>query len=200
MNIILGITGSVATTLTPKMASLLLASGHNVKIVATTPALFFLRGLKNDCLPLSNVSGNLTSVEVFRDKDEWAEGGYHKGDIVKHIDFRTWADLLLIAPIGANTLAKIANGICDNFLCCIARAWKKEKPMVLAPAMNTEMWNDVITTTHLDSLPKRYRSLKIIEPISGMLACGDEGIGAMARIENIVKAVDEINAKMHKKG
>lgn len=189
MNIILGITGSVAATLTPKLYNGLIAAGHEVKIVATTPALYFI--------PPD------FSVEIFKDKDEWPVGGYHKNDPVKHIEFRTWADLLLIAPLTANTLAKIANGICDNFLCCIARAWPKEKPVILAPAMNTEMWDDIITALHLRDLNgfhtstsylmhQRYIKLTVVNPISKKLACGDVGKGAMADIKTIIEAVNSV--------
>jgi phosphopantothenoylcysteine decarboxylase len=98
----------------------------------------------------------------------------------------------LIAPLSANTLAKMAHGICDNFLCCIARAWPKEKPVVLAPAMNTEMWIDPITDEHFVALRKRFHKLTVVEPESKLLACGDTGVGAMARIECIVEAIEII--------
>jgi phosphopantothenoylcysteine decarboxylase len=113
-------------------------------------------------------------------------------------EFWTWADLLLIAPLSANTLAKMAHGICDNFLCCIARAWSKEKPIVLAPAMNTEMWIDPITEEHFTALRRRFPKLAIVAPESGLLACGDTGVGAMARIERIVEAVGKNLSMQHR--
>jgi len=174
MNIIYGITGSVATTLAPKLFEQLVAAGHNVKIVATTPALYF-------------IPPNFTQ-EIFKDKDEWPINGYHKNDPVKHIEFRTWADLLLIAPLTANTLAKISTGIADNFLCCIALAWPLNKPMIFAPAMNTEMWNNPITQTHINKF-RGYKSVSIVDPISKKLACGDTGVGAMADIKTITDLV-----------
>jgi phosphopantothenoylcysteine synthetase/decarboxylase len=189
MNIVLGITGSVAAILTEKLCESLLSSGHAVKIVATNPSLYFLPQKTGDHLRLAVSGGEYAAVELFRDKDEWPLGGYHKNDPVRHIEFRTWADLLLIAPLSANTLAKITNGICDNFLCCIARAWPKEKPVVLAPAMNTEMWIDPITEEHITALQKRFHKLIVVYPESGLLACGDTCLGAMARIESVVEAV-----------
>lgn len=192
MNIILGLTGSVATILAPKLVDRLLSAKHSVNIVATTPALYFM--------DMKNFSSKY--VEVFKDKDEWPEGGYHKKDTIRHIEFRTWADLLLIAPITANTLAKIANGICDNFLCCIVRAWPKNKPIILAPAMNTEMWNNPITQAHINNFSNlfltsskpgpfnEYSMVDIIPPISKKLACGEEGIGAMADIKTILEYVE----------
>ena len=197
MNIVLGITGSVAAILTEKLCTSLLSAGHSVKIVATNPALYFLPQETGDHLRLAVSGGGYAAVELFRDKDEWPLGGYHKNDPVKHIEFRTWADLLLIAPLSANTLAKMAHGICDNFLCCIARAWPKEKPVVLAPAMNTEMWIDPITGEHFAALRKRFPNLTLVEPESGLLACGDSGVGAMARIENIAEAIAKVPYQKH---
>jgi phosphopantothenoylcysteine decarboxylase len=189
MNIVLGITGSVAAVLTEKMCASLLSAGHAIRVVATNPSLYFLQQDVGDHINLAGVGEGYATVELFRDKDEWPIGGYHKNDPVRHIEFRTWADLLLITPLSANTLAKIAHGICDNFLCCIARAWPKEKPVVLAPAMNTEMWIDPITEEQFAALRKRFYRLTVVDPESGLLACGDTGIGAMARIESIVEAV-----------
>jgi phosphopantothenoylcysteine synthetase/decarboxylase len=189
MKIVLGVTGSVAGKLTPKMASALIEAGHEVQIVSTAPGLYFLPEGVGDELRVNSLKGPI-DVPLFRDKHEWPIGGYHKDDPVRHIEFRTWADLLLIAPLSANTLAKLANGIADNFLCCIARAWPKDKPFVVVPAMNTEMWIDPITGVQIGSLGCRFKKLKVVEPVEAALACGETGIGAMARIEAIVKEVD----------
>lgn len=189
MKIILGVTGSVAGKLTPKMVSALFEAGHEIQIVATTPGLYFLPEGVGDELKISSLKGPI-EVPLFRDRYEWPVGGYHKNDPVRHIEFRTWADLLLIAPLSANTLAKMANGIADNFLCCIVRAWPKEKPLVIAPAMNTEMWIDLITGVQIGSLDCRFKKLKVVEPVEAILACGDTGVGAMARIDTIVEAVN----------
>jgi phosphopantothenoylcysteine decarboxylase len=190
MNIILGITGSVAAILTEKLCTCLISERHAVKIVATGPSLYFLPPDAGSHLKLAVAGREYAAIEMFRDKDEWPAGGYCKNDPVEHIEFRTWADLLLIAPLSANTLAKMAHGICDNFLCCIARAWPKDKPVVLAPAMNTEMWIDPITPEHFAALRKRFSRLTVVEPESGLLACGDIGVGAMAHIESVLEAVE----------
>ena len=84
--------------------------------------------------------------------DEWPGTRYHRGDEVLHIEFRKWADLLIVAPLDANTLAKFALGISDNFLTCIFRAWDFAKPVFLAPAMNTLMWDSPVTLRHLRQL------------------------------------------------
>ena len=190
MNIVLGITGSVAAILTEKLCIYLFSEGNAIRIVATNPALYFLPPNTGDRMNLTVAGRKYATVDLFRDKDEWPIGGYHKNDPVRHIEFRTWADLLLIAPLSANTLAKMSHGICDNFLCCIARAWPKNKPIVLAPAMNTEMWIDPITEEHFAALRKRYHKLTVVKPEYALLACGDTGVGAMARIESIVEAVE----------
>jgi len=198
MKIVLGITGSVATTVVPKLIGELLNYGHEVKVVATTPALFFIPpGITYHQLsPLGSFlaieANGAQPVELFRDKDEWPEGGWHKKDPVRHIEFRDWGEALLIAPLTANTLAKIYHGICDNFLTCIARAWVKDRPLVLAPAMNTEMWDDLITAEQLTGLGKRFKSLHIAEPVEKRLACGDFGKGAMANIDTIVQLVNNL--------
>jgi phosphopantothenoylcysteine decarboxylase len=196
MKLVLGITGSVATVLTPKLVKKLQESGHEVKIVATTPAIYFLDEnmiLGSDRGIYFSPDHNIESgVEFFRDKDEWPTGGYHKNDPVRHIEFRTWADMLLIAPLSANTLAKLVYGNCDNFLTCIARAWPKAKPLVVAPAMNTEMWIDSITSEQLRSLRSRFDCLTIIDPIEKQLACGDVGKGAMAEINTIVEVLSKL--------
>src|SRR5204862_6344568 len=90
------------------------------------------------------------------DADEWpgrGQGGhYRRDDQVLHIELRRWADVLVIAPLDANTLAKLANGLTDNCLTCVWRAWEPSRPAVLAPAMNTLMWRHPATARHLRQL------------------------------------------------
>jgi phosphopantothenoylcysteine decarboxylase len=108
---------------------------------------------------------------------------------VVHIDLREWADILLIAPLTANTLAKMANGFCDNLLTCIVRAWNTKKPMMIAPAMNTKMWENKFTAKHLEAIKDTY-GVRIIEPVIKRLACDEVGIGAMEEIGKIVEQVN----------
>src|SRR5262249_1864877 len=152
---------------------------------------------------------------VTLDADEWPgrDSGrrYQRDDLVLHIELRRWADLFLIAPLDANTLAKLANGLADNCLTCVWRAWDPARPVVLAPAMNTLMWEHPLTVRHLlqiaetvadQPVPKfgdaetliewtnaNTPRLRIVAPISKRLACGDVGPGAMAEVEGIVAAV-----------
>lgn len=181
MNILLGVTGSVAATLTPRLVNTLsaynFASGNlNLQIVATKPSLYFWQ--PDDVV-----------VPVWHEADEWPEGGYHKDDAVPHIELRKWADVLLIAPLTANTLAKLAHGLVDNLLTSVARAWDMTKPIIIAPAMNTFMWQHPATAEHLATLKRWYPRLTVIDPVEKTLACGDHGIGAMAPIDVIIDTI-----------
>jgi len=113
------------------------------------------------------------------------------GDPILHIELRNWSDIFLIAPLDANTLGKLAYGLCDNLLTCIARAWDiKTKPLLFCPAMNTVMWNHPITKRNLDIL-KSFGYCEI-NPISKHLACGEDGMGAMADIKDIAQKVGSL--------
>src|SRR4029079_16580877 len=102
------------------------------------------------------------------------------GAPVLHIELRRWADLLLVAPLDANTLAKFALGLADNCLTCVYRAWDRPKPIVLAPAMNTLMWDDPATGRHLAQVKEDMGPrVTIVPPQVKPLACDDIGIGAM---------------------
>jgi phosphopantothenoylcysteine decarboxylase len=199
-NVLLGVTGSVAAVRAPALYAALRDQGLNVKVVATNPSLYFFdpREIGRDNLVL--------------DEDEWPGRGdgerYERGGPVPHIELRRWADLFVIAPLDANTLAKLANGLCDNCLTCVWRAWEPTRPVVLAPAMNTLMWRHPLTRRHLrqiafdagaahvpshldesaviDVINDRSPTLRIVPPQSKQLACGDVGVGAMAEVDAIV--------------
>jgi hypothetical protein len=126
-NVLLGVTGSVAAIRTPELVAALAEAGHAVRVVATEAACYFF-----DSAAVPN---------LYRDADEWPGSRYQRGDPILHIELRRWAALLLIAPLDANTLAKLAMGLCDNCLTCVWRAWNVARPVVLAPAMNTHMWH-----------------------------------------------------------
>lgn len=203
-HIVLGVTGSVAACRTPALYAALTALGHEVRIVATESSLYFFD--PTDFLPTDNDEGRL-----FRDADEWPGNRYFRDDLVLHIAFRNWADLLIVAPLDANTLAKFALGLSDNFLTCVFRAWEFQKPVVLAPAMNTLMWSSPVTKRHLtqlledrgDGLHPASWSLEeadavfashapgiiIVPPQSKRLACGDVGMGAMAEVATLAETV-----------
>ncbi|MBY0522491.1 MAG: phosphopantothenoylcysteine decarboxylase [Gemmataceae bacterium] len=209
-NLLLGVTGSVAAIRTPELYEQLRQAGHAVKVVATQASLYFF-----DPVALDPARSERNPAVVLLDADEWpgrAEGRrWQRDDPVPHIELRRWADLLLIAPLDANTLAKLANGLSDNCLTCVWRAWDLARPVVLAPAMNTLMWEHPLTIRHWHQLaamiPKgipapdldvdavitwinrQATKLRVVPPISKRLACGDIGVGAMASLDEIVAAV-----------
>ncbi|XP_075016594.1 phosphopantothenoylcysteine decarboxylase isoform X4 [Calonectris borealis] len=113
-----------------------------------------------------------------------------RSDPVLHIELRRWADLMLVAPLDANTLAKLANGICDNLLTCVIRAWDLSKPLLFCPAMNTAMWEHPITAQQVEQL-KGFGYTEI-PCVVKKLVCGDEGRGAMAEVWTIVESVKRI--------
>lgn len=209
-NVLLGATGSVAAVRVPSLFDALTVAGHSVKVVATDAATYFF-----DPAPLRAIDA------LTLDSDEWpgrADGErYQRGDSVAHIELRKWADVFLIAPLDANTLAKIAVGLCDNCLTCIWRAWDTARPVVLALAMNTLMWQHPFTRRHLRSLAAdagaghipghladdaliqqindRSATLRVVGPITKLLACGDTGVGAMAEVPDVVAAVQAVLAR-----
>ncbi|CAH2036138.1 unnamed protein product [Thlaspi arvense] len=168
-----------------------------VKAVASKSSLSFL---DKPSLP--------QEVTLYTDEDEWCS--WKKiGDPVLHIELRRWADVMIIAPLSANTLGKsrvsedielfgsiffaffkilrIAGGLCDNLLTCIVRAWDYNKPLFVAPSMNTLMWNNPFTERHLVLLDEL--GITLIPPITKKLACGDYGNGAMAEPSLIYSTV-----------
>ncbi|MBM4110408.1 MAG: hypothetical protein FJ254_03495 [Phycisphaerae bacterium] len=166
MKVLLGITGSVATIKAPELVAALLADGHELQVVATPHAWNFTQV-------------NQLGVKIWEDDDEWP-CMWNRGDPVPHIDLADWADLLLIAPLSANLLADMALGRCDGMLSCIVRAWHRERPLVIAPAMNTRMWEHPVTARQLEQLRTDQPKLVVIDPVEKTLACGTYGMGGMA--------------------
>ena len=178
--ILLGVSGSVATIKLSLVTQQLLQFA-DVCVVATKSARHFFdtAALPPQCLP------------VVLDVDEWRQWTA-VGDPVVHIELRRWADVFVIAPLSANTLAKVATGLCDNLLTCVVRAWDFRKPLLLAPAMNTFMWESPFTEQHLAAC--RELGAIIVPPVSKRLACGDVGVGGMAAPEAIAAAAREAAA------
>lgn len=156
----------------------------NVRLVTTQHAEYFIHSEYEQLKRLY--------VQIFRDSDEWPllQSRYQIGEPILHIEMRRWADAVIVAPMDANTLAKLVHGFCDNLLTSIIRAWDWEKPVILCPAMNTVMWNNPPTPEQVAALEKR--GTIIIEPIEKKLACNDVGMGAMAQVDDIVKIVEKL--------
>lgn len=206
-NVLLGATGSVAAVRVPALVDAFRAAGHRVRVVATDPATYFF-----DPAPLRDI--------LTLDADEWPGERYTRGDPVRHIELRDWADLFVVAPLDANTLAKLAVGLCDNCLTCVWRAWPAGKPVVLAPAMNTVMWESRFTGRHLRAIAAdfgaghipghlenepllaqinaRATGLRVAPPISKRLACGDVGVGAMAEVPEVVGVAADLIGRIER--
>jgi len=185
-NVLLGITGSVAAVKGPEIAVRLAENGADVKILLTRGGANFWNKAK-DYDPTSwakfeslitpssftsysslrvdqSVVGN---VMLHHAEDEWNEW-HGMGSPVLHIALRDWADVALIAPLSAHTLAKIASGLCDDVLSCVLRAWdfghgeRRGKPLILVPAMNTAMWVHPLTSSQIEKV-KGFWSNRIID-------------------------------------
>jgi phosphopantothenoylcysteine decarboxylase len=217
-NILLGVTGSVAALKTPLIYQRLKALGCAVKVVATQPSLYFFDPAELD--PLDPRRPQRNPAVVVLDADEWpgreTGGRFQRDDEVLHIELRRWADLFLIAPLDANTLGKLAHGLCDNCLTCVWRAWDPARPVVLAPAMNTFMWEHPATARALRVLAQDAGTpppppelgadhlvewinahsprLRVAAPASRRLACGDVGVGALADPDELAGLVASLLA------
>lgn len=204
-NILLGVTGSVAALKTPLLYETLKRSGHAVKVVATQASLYFFD------------ADDIPREALVLDEDEWPGRGegrrWQRDEDVLHIQLRRWADILVVAPLDANTLAKLANGLADNCLTCVWRAWEPSRPVLLAPAMNTLMWQHPATGRHLRQIAADMGAtppndltldellgwinahcprLRIAAPENRRLACGDVGVGAMAALDPIMTLVQSL--------
>ncbi|KAJ3830244.1 flavoprotein [Lentinula raphanica] len=177
-HLVLITTGSVASVKAPLIvAELLKHTNVKVEVVATQPSLTFF-----------NVEDIVKAgSRVWVDQDEW-KTDYRIGDPILHIELRRWADIVLVAPCSANTLAKIAHGICDNLATSLLRALSPTTPTYVFPAMNTLMYEHPLTSEHLRIIREVVR-YTVVGPIGKGLACGDVGLGAMTEWRDIVQIV-----------
>lgn len=233
VNVLILVTGSVAAV----KLGVLLDEIHNtcvpsasspvhIRIAATTHSLHFIHRAQPSKKNIPN--------DILTDEDEWCTWNSVQDDVL-HISLRRWADCVLIAPLDANTLAKLANGMADNLVTCVMRAWdiQGNKPVLICPAMNTAMWMHPVTQQHIETLrgwysgkttsvphhhhdnkeyQERHREKKqedeslsssagpddnvdeescfqLIDPVEKRLACGDVGVGGMASVETIARAL-----------
>lgn len=219
-HILLAATGSVASIKLPSIARALgaISAKLSIRIILTAAASRFLIGQSVE-QPHHSTLVDLPGVDgVYMDDDEWSKPWARlprgDGDVtsttspdILHIELRRWADVLLVAPLSANSLAKMVNGMCDNLLLSVIRAWdvtglldggdrreammlrREVKRIFVAPAMNTMMWVHPITARQLEVLDKEWGYgqhhghipgwVSVIYPMQKSLACGDVGTGAM---------------------
>ena len=174
-NILLAVTGSISAYKAADLTSQLTKLGHQVKILMTPAATAFITPLT-----LQVLSKQAVLVEVMTEDDPKQ---------IQHIDLGKEADLFLVAPASANTIAKLAHGFADNIVTSTALALPSEVKKFLAPAMNTKMLDHPATQNSLETL-KSY-GYQIIPPREALLACGDQGSGALASIETILTTIQE---------
>jgi len=170
-NILLGVSGGIAAYKSVELCRRLQDNGFHVRVVMTKAATEFVTPLT-----FQAISGHPVHTELFDPAAEAAMG---------HIELARWADLLLIAPATANTIAKLALGLSDDLLTTLVTA--TAAPVAIAPAMNQQMWKAPTTEQHLSVL--RQRGVQIIGPAAGAQACGDVGFGRMLEPLEIVDYV-----------
>ena len=175
-NILIGVTGGIAAYKIVEVASRLKKSGANVRVMMTKNATEFVSPRT-----FQEITGNAVSVEMFGDA-----ANFH----VAHIALADFADAILIAPATANFLAKMAHGICDDLLTTTVLAC--DKKILIAPSMNTKMFENPATQENLRIL--RERGVKILEPATGELACGTSGKGRLPEPVEICAEIEKLFA------
>jgi phosphopantothenoylcysteine decarboxylase len=168
-NIVLGVTGSIAAHKAADLASILAKAGCEVHVVMTGDAQRFITPL-----PFKTLSRRPVVTDLYDEEEGWKPA---------HIKLADEADLFLVAPATANIIAKMANGLADDALTCIALALNSKAKILIAPAMNGKMWLHPATQSNVAMLKKR--GAKFIGPEEGMLSCGYEGIGRLWPVEKI---------------
>lgn len=167
--IILGVTGSIAAHKAADLASLLTKANCDVRVVLTADALRFITPL-----PFKTLTRNPVVTSLYDEDEGWKPA---------HIELADAADALLIAPATANVIAKLAHGLADDALSCIALALNPQAKILIAPAMNGKMWRHAATQENVKTL--QQRGVEFIGPDAGMLSCGYEGIGRLWPVEEI---------------
>lgn len=171
MEVVLGITGSIAAYKAAELVRLLVKAGHNVNVVMTEGATRFITPLT-----FQTLSRNPVITDLFAPPAQWEP---------RHISLAERADVLAIAPCTANVIAKLACGLADDALSATALACRA--PLVIAPAMNDAMFEHPATVANIDTL--RSRGTFIVEPEIGELACGSQGRGRLASIHSIFDTI-----------
>lgn len=175
LNILLGVTGGIAAYKAVDLASRLTAAGAKVRTVMTANACQLVGPKSFEAVTGSPVFTSL-----------WTDPQDHQ---MSHIALAGWARIVVIAPATANIIAKAATGICDDLLSTVlCTCWAT--PTILAPAMNTRMWENPATRHNVETL--RTRGVQMVGPCVGRLACGTEGLGRMAEPQEILAALEEL--------
>jgi phosphopantothenoylcysteine synthetase/decarboxylase len=175
-NIVLGVTGSIAAHRAADLASQLTKQGCAVRVVMTADAQRFITPL-----PFKTLSRHPVVTDLYDEEEGWKPA---------HIRLADEADVLLIAPATANIIAKLALGLANDALSCIALALNPKAKVLLAPAMNGKMWLHPATQQNVATL--QLRGAEFIGPEQGMLSCGYEGLGRLWPVDEIAKRVTQL--------
>ena len=169
--VVLGVTGSIAAHKAVDIASQLTKAGADVHVVMTADAQKFITPL-----PFKTLSRHPVVTDLYDEEEGWKP---------THIQLADEADLLLVAPATANFMAKMAAGLADDALSCIALALNPQAKIIVAPAMNGKMWLHPATRANVATLTAR--GVTFIGPDEGMLSCGYEGVGRLELADEIVR-------------
>ncbi len=175
-NIVLGVTGSIAAYKAADLTSQLVKQGADVRVVMTADALRFITPLA-----FKTLSRHPVVTDLYDEEEGWKP---------THIQLADEADLLLIAPATAHTIARLALGLANDALSCVALALNPAARTLIAPAMNGKMWLHAATQQHVATL--KGRGVEFIGPEEGLLSCGYEGIGRLWPVEKVADRALEL--------
>lgn len=171
MNVVLGVSGAISCYKVCSLVRLMVQAGWKVRVVPTVRALDFVGEIT-----WRTLSQHVVEEDAFMRSTDWHP---------RHIELAQWADLMLVAPCSANTLAKLAHGCGENLLQQTALAFKK--PLWIAPSMNVDMWANPAVRANVETLVAR--GVKVISPGEGELACGVSGTGRLPEPEQLFAAL-----------
>ena len=213
-HLLIAATGSVAVIKLPSIISSLAHHPNlSIRVILTSSALRFFTGASAEQPSISDLASLPNVAAIYTDEDEWS-APWSRGSNILHIELRRWADIMVIAPLSANTLAKVVNGMADNLVTSVIRAWdvtpaestdnEVKRRMVrrriaVAPAMNVAMWLHPITAKQIRVLEEEWGVsgkgnegwFEVLWPQKKILACGDVGQGGMCEVEKIVHVIEE---------
>ncbi|MEI8249071.1 MAG: bifunctional phosphopantothenoylcysteine decarboxylase/phosphopantothenate--cysteine ligase CoaBC [Candidatus Taylorbacteria bacterium] len=175
--ILVGVTGGIAVYKTCTLVNMLISEGADVRVVMTDNAKKFVTPLTFQAL-----TNRVVYEDIWKSTDQ---------NTIEHISLSHWADLIVVSPITANTIGKIVHGLADNLLTTLIIASLPHTKIVLAPAMNNNMWDSLFVQENIKKL-RDHDQYVLIEPRSGILACRDEGKGNIASNEEIIKTIESL--------
>jgi phosphopantothenoylcysteine decarboxylase len=212
-HVLLACTGSVATIKIPLIIKALSHHDISMRLILSSSASQFLQGQSAEQPSISSLLETPNLEAVYTDEDEWSQPWTRGADIL-HIELRRWADIMIIAPLSANSMAKMVAGMADSLVMSVVRAWDTtamldaqrpnlpsslrtstgKKPLLVAPAMNTAMWAHPVTHKQAAVLEQEWGVdaggwIRLIRPVEKELACGDTGGGAMREWKDIVTII-----------